>query len=132
MFQRSCSIFVRPRIHPNKAVIKPPRNPNFNRYQCFVSEASKRPEVLAIKSFHERSMMIGHLWRNMKEADKKPFEEMAKKSRAKSASQKRTGIKKPDGWKMFVKKNYKHVKHYPLNERLQVLSAKWKSLNKKK
>lgn len=126
MFQRSCRFFGpgRPRTRPDKTV-RPPRVATYSKYQCFVVEASKLPEIRSLKTFAERGMTTAHLWRNMTEKEKKRYEEMSKRSKAISASQRRTGIVKP-GWKMFVKKNMHKVKFFPLTERLQVLSKQWR------
>lgn len=130
MFRSSLICAPRPRILHLKKLVKPPRVPTYSKYQCFVQEANKRPEIRNIKPFEQKSMTIAHLWRNMTEAQKKPFEELSKKSKATSRTQKKQGLQKKGGWKDFVRKHYKTVKHYPVTDRLAVLSKKWKALQK--
>ncbi len=131
MFRYSSTFFARPRTRPLK-IVKPPRVSTYSKYQCFVVEAHKRKEIKAIKSFEERGMVLGHIWRNMSEAEKEPYAVLSKNSKAISASQRRSGLVKKDGWKQFVIQNYSQVRYYPVRERLRLLAKQWRAYQKRK
>ena len=108
-----------------KAAAKPVRR--LTSYGLFMRMTAKDAALNALP-IAKRGKALAKKWQTVTAAQKKTLAAQAKKIVVQPKVKK---ARKPSGFALFVKKNYKSVKNLPFKQRLAALAKQWKAVQKK-